>query len=120
MIKPLPERGNIDNDAPLRLSIAASLAFPDGSMTASGLRRENARGRLIIERIAGKDFTTLAHIERMRELCRVEVSKQPRSDLDRTTALDQSGPNHSSPSSATNATVAQAALREKLQKPRSC
>jgi hypothetical protein len=30
-----------------------------GSMTASGLRREAARGRLQIERIAGKDFTTL-------------------------------------------------------------
>lgn len=54
MSKSLPERGNISKDAPLRLSIAASLAFPDGSMTASGLRRENARGRLVIERIAGK------------------------------------------------------------------
>ena len=40
-------------------------------MTASGLRREGARGRLVIERIAGKDYTTLANIERMRELCRV-------------------------------------------------
>ena len=27
----------------------------------------------MIERIAGKDYTTLANIERMRELCRVEV-----------------------------------------------
>ena len=42
-------------------------------MSASGLRREAARGRLVIERIAGKDFTTLANIERMRELCRVEA-----------------------------------------------
>jgi hypothetical protein len=41
-------------------------------MTASGLRRESARGRLVIERIAGKDYTTLGNIERMRELCRVE------------------------------------------------
>jgi hypothetical protein len=40
-------------------------------MTSSGLRKEALRGRLVIERIAGKDFTTLAHIERMRELCRV-------------------------------------------------
>lgn len=38
-------------------------------MTASGLRREHRRGRLIIERTAGKDYTTLAFIERMRELC---------------------------------------------------
>jgi hypothetical protein len=41
-------------------------------MTSSGLRREAARGNLIIERIAGKHYTTLANIERMRELCRVE------------------------------------------------
>lgn len=66
------ERGTIDLNDPLRLSVAASLAFPDGSMTASGLRREAARGRLIIEHIAGKYFTTLANIQRMRELCRKE------------------------------------------------
>jgi hypothetical protein len=49
-------------DAPLRLDTAAALAFPDGSMTASGLRREAARGRLVIYRVAGKDYTTLAAI----------------------------------------------------------
>jgi hypothetical protein len=42
-------------------------------MTVSGLRKEAARGRLVVERIAGKDYTTLANIERMRELCRVEA-----------------------------------------------
>ena len=57
-------------NAPLRLTRAAELAFPDGGMTAAGLRREAARGRLTIERIAGKDFTTLAAIEEMRERCR--------------------------------------------------
>src|SRR5258708_19160957 len=67
---------NITPDAPLRLSIAAKLAFPDGSMTASGLRREAARGRLHIERVAGKDYTTLEAIKRMRELCRVQA-KEP-------------------------------------------
>jgi hypothetical protein len=60
------------DDRPIRLSKAAELAFPDGSMTASGLRREAAKGRLVIERIAGKDYTTLANVQRMRELCRVE------------------------------------------------
>lgn len=60
-------------DAPLRLETAAKAAFPDGSMSASGLRREAARGRLVIERIAGKDYTTLNHIEAMRKLCRVQV-----------------------------------------------
>jgi len=65
---------HIEIDTPLRLAVAASLAFPDGSMTASGLRREAARGRLVIERIAGNDYTTLADIKRMREKCR----NQPR------------------------------------------
>src|SRR5262249_16168938 len=68
---PAPE--HVTRDTPLRLGVAASIAFPDGSMTAAGLRREAARGRLIIERIAGKDYTTLAEIGRMRELCRVKL-----------------------------------------------
>jgi len=48
-------RDQIDSETPLRLSVAAALAFPDNTMTASGLRREAARGRLMIERIAGKE-----------------------------------------------------------------
>src|SRR5271156_4221936 len=60
-------------DRPLRLAVAVKAAFPDGSMTASGLRREARRGHLVIERIAGKDYTTLNAIEEMRALCRVEV-----------------------------------------------
>jgi len=68
----MPVRGEVGDDTPLRLDVAAAMAFPDGSMTASGLRRECARGRLVIERIAGKDYTTLRNIGRMRELCRVE------------------------------------------------
>src|SRR5947209_6379821 len=69
----VPPLHQIDADTPLRLSIAATVAFPDGSMTASSLRRESTRGRLVIERIAGKDYTTLGNIERMRELCRVQA-----------------------------------------------
>jgi hypothetical protein len=61
----------IDPDTPLRLDMAAEIAFPNGGMTANGLRREAKRGRLVIERVAGKDYTTLNHIRRMRELCRV-------------------------------------------------
>jgi len=60
-----PPDKDIGDDQPLRLAVAAALAFPDGSMTASGLRREAARGRLVVERIAGKDYTTLANVERM-------------------------------------------------------
>lgn len=73
MSSKLPAPDEINRDTPLRLGVAAIIAFPDGTMTASGLRREAARGRLIIERIANKDYTTLAQIERMRELCRVEA-----------------------------------------------
>jgi hypothetical protein len=68
-----PKPDEISPDTPLRLAVAAALAYPDGSMTASGLRREGKRGRLVIERVAGKDYTTLGHIERMRELCRLEA-----------------------------------------------
>jgi len=62
----------IGPDTPLRLDVAARIAFPGGAMTASGLRCEAARGRLMIERIAGKDFTTLAAIATMREKCRAQ------------------------------------------------
>lgn len=58
---------------PLRLATALQYAFPNGGMTVAGLRREAVRGRLVIERIANKDFTTLAAIEEMRRLCRVKV-----------------------------------------------
>jgi len=56
----------------LRLAVAAEMVFgKDGGMTASGLRKEARRGRLVIERIAGKDYTTLRAIADMRKLCRV-------------------------------------------------
>jgi hypothetical protein len=66
----LPPRELVGPDTPLRLDVAAALAYPDGSMTASGLRKEANKGRLAIERTAGKDYTTLAAIEGMRALCR--------------------------------------------------
>lgn len=66
----------IDRHAPLRLAEAARIAFPLGGMTASGLRKEHRRGKLTIETIAGKQYTTLACIEEMREKCRV-VAKAP-------------------------------------------
>lgn len=59
----------ITGETPLRLAEAAEIAFPGGGMTASGLRKEASRGRLVIERIAGKDYTTLAAIADMRKLC---------------------------------------------------
>ncbi|WP_275199192.1 excisionase [Bradyrhizobium sp. CSA207] len=66
-------QAEITPDTPLRLADAVKIAFPLGGMTVAGLRRERDRNRLVIEKIAGKEFTTLAHIERMRELCREEA-----------------------------------------------
>ena len=66
-----PDPRDITPDAPLRLSVAAQLAFPDESMSAGALRREAKRGRLRIERIAGRDYTTMRAIEEMRQLCHV-------------------------------------------------
>src|SRR3974390_2863106 len=67
-------------NTPLRLADAVKIAFPMGGMTVAGLRRERDRDRLVIEKIAGKEFTTLAHMERMRELGRDEA-RAPGSSL---------------------------------------
>src|SRR5829696_7663086 len=71
MKRTIPDRKDVGLDTPLRLHVAALLAYPDGSMTASGLRREAARKRLAIECTAGKFYTTLRAVEEMRALCRV-------------------------------------------------
>src|SRR5689334_13615062 len=109
-----PSRESITSDAPLRLSVAAAIAFPDGSMSASGLRREAARGRLVIERIAGKDFTTLANIERMRELCRVETRVQDCGSAPRAARRGRSLPTPSGSSSTAGSISPQDALRTNL------
>ena len=68
-----PSPPEIGDTTPLRLDVAARVAFPDGGMSASSLRREAERGNLAIERVAGKDFTTLADIRDMRAKCRVKA-----------------------------------------------
>ena len=68
---PTPANDNIQPDAPVRLGDILPVAFPHGGITVSGLRKEAARGRLVLMRIAGKDFTTLRSIEEMKEKCRV-------------------------------------------------
>ncbi len=67
---------NIQPEAPFRLADILPVAFPYGGMTVSGLRKEAARGRLTIMRMAGKDFTTLQAIEEMKEKCRVPANPQ--------------------------------------------
>lgn len=68
-----------DVEAPIRLDLAARIAFPDGSMGVKGLRKERDAGRLVTEIIANKEYTTLAAIVRMRELCRVRPKRPPAS-----------------------------------------
>ncbi len=65
----------VDRNTPLRLARAAEIAFPGGGMTASGLRKEAAKGRLSIHRVANKDFVTLAAIDAMLADCRVEPKR---------------------------------------------
>jgi len=103
-------------DAPIRLSVAAKLAFPNGSMTASGLRREAARGRLTIERIAGKDFTTLDEIKKMRELCRVQVKEPDCSNASHATVDESSSPKLFGSSRKSLGISPQDALRARLTK----
>lgn len=112
----VPAPTEIADDTPLRLGVAAQLAFPDGSMTVSGLRRERDRARLIVETIAGKEYTTLAAIAQMRTLCRDEkrlhVSGFRKSDEKKeSSALGQPGS-----SSITASKLPQDALRAKLRK----
>src|SRR5579863_2457218 len=106
----------ITPETPLRLADAVKIAFPMGGMTVAGLRRERDRNRLVIEKIAGKEFTTLAHIERMRELCRDEArvlgSSLRRPAEIRAERLPTRQPGSSE---TTDAMSAQAALRMKLR-----
>lgn len=62
---------DITPDTPLRLSVAAELAFPGGNIKATTLRRNAQNGLLAIERIGGKDFVTLAAIAEMRKRCQL-------------------------------------------------
>jgi hypothetical protein len=70
----LPDPALVGPETPLRLEVAVALAFPDGGLTISGLRKEHARGRLRLERIANKDFVTLKAIEEMRQRCVVDCA----------------------------------------------
>jgi hypothetical protein len=107
----------IDSDTPLRLGEAVRIAFPTGSLTVSGLRKEIERGRLVAEIIAGKTFVTLNAIKEMRRLCRVQA-KVP-GFISNPNAAPETEVFGSDPvgSSATDQeTSAQDALRRKLEK----
>jgi hypothetical protein len=59
MRQSLPAWNAIKPDTPLRLGVPASLAIPGGGMTAFRLKRESARGNLIIECITAAVFGKL-------------------------------------------------------------
>jgi len=105
----------IDRDAPLLLSIAAARAFPDGSMTKSGLRRGAARGRLTVERIAGEDYTTLAAIDRMRELCRRPAAAAASVTVHDLAMAGRSAPSPNSSRAAVETSRARASLDATLE-----
>src|SRR5262249_36571579 len=65
----LPDPNSVGDDTLLRIGVAAAIEFPDGSMTASGLRAEARHGHLKIWRIAGKDYTTQQALREMRGQC---------------------------------------------------
>jgi len=56
---------------PIRLSTAARIAFPDGSVTETALRAAMKSGQLSGFKMNGKFLTTLHDIERFIDLCRV-------------------------------------------------
>lgn len=104
-------REDIAATTPIRLDIAARLAFPDGSIGISSLRREAARGRLRVWRIAGKDMTTLSEIEKMVELCLV-----PHSPPVSGSALQPATEKRLGSSSTADASIALAAAKLRVQK----
>jgi len=102
-------------DSPLRLEVAARLAFPMRGMTVSGLRKEIAKGRLQAEKIAGKLYTTLADINRMRESCRVIAKVHASGDVLREGRTGRSSLLRSGSSKMETSISPQAALRTRLK-----
>jgi hypothetical protein len=110
------DRSNIGPDTPLRLKTAVAITFPDGGMTVSGLRREAAKGHLMIETIAGKQFTTLNAIREMRERCRNnEKGRDYGSSLHVRIEPEKSSSSRSGSSAIEKSSAALAAARAKLR-----
>src|SRR5258708_2942990 len=106
----------ITANTPLRLADAVKIAFPMGGMTVAGLRRERDRDRLVIEKIAGKEFTKVGKIEGMGEVCGDEArglgsSLRPPAE----TRAERLPTRQPGSSETTDAMSAQAALQMKLR-----
>lgn len=94
----------IGREAPIRLDVAAELAFPAGGVSVAVLRLEAKRGNLEVSRVGKSYFTTLAAIDRMMEACRV----QPK--VLTSTSGDGPGASQPGPSGTDQLKSAQAAL----------
>jgi hypothetical protein len=116
----------VERNTPMPLEMAARVAFPDGSMTVSGLRNEIRKGNLPASKIAGRIWVTLNDIERMVESCRVAGADDPAKahsfiSGSRSDPAAQSGGSSSTPPPADSAlSAAQAHLNQiaqRLRKP---
>lgn len=94
------------DDEPIRLSDACKIFFR-GRIGPSALRTEAKKGRLVIERIAGKDFVTPRAIREMRGRCRLPASNsaEPLTPTDADKACPDAGgaPGENPPISAHDA-----------------
>src|SRR5262249_56210861 len=90
---------------------------PTAPTKRSPLRRETKRGRLAIERTAGKDYTTLANIEQMRQLCRVEAKVLDSGSDQKRLRTESSSAGQPGSSSMTAGISPRDALRTRLKKP---
>ena len=103
------------SDVLLRLDAVVEIMFPCGGMTVTGLRKERDRGTLDVVRVAGRDFTTLADVERMIERCR-DLQKRPACGSARPSdAPAASPPRHGSFSTA-ESNIAQASALMRVRK----
>ena len=66
----------ITKTTPVGLTLAAELAFPDGSVTAATLTREIAVGRLTAWRVGNKLLTSQTEVTKWLDQCRVDASQE--------------------------------------------
>jgi len=119
-MKAIPSPETITLTTPLRLDIAARLAFPDGSMGVSGLRNEINKGNLPAEKIAGRLYVTLAGIGEMRQRCVVQKVRYSISATPDEKATNAAGSSSTAGPTAADARSAQAhlsAIAQRLRKP---
>jgi hypothetical protein len=69
MNRPAPFRQADVDRAPMRLLDAARAVMGDSAPSAAWLRKQAAEGRLVIWRIAGKDYTTEQAVREMLDQC---------------------------------------------------